>query len=78
MLGARDPLAAIQRVHWRIRSAFLSHQGAADERRQLAAEIGELIRQLVDALVAAGWSEEQARNTDVHEITTSKPAKPRS
>lgn len=78
MLGAPDPLAAVQQVHWTVHVAFLSYQAAAEERRQLAADIGEVIRQFVDALVAAGWSEQQARNANVHELATSKPANQRS
>lgn len=74
VLAAPDPLAAIQRVHWQIHSAFIAYEAAAEERRQLAAEIGELIRQFVDALVAAGWNETQARNANVHELATSQPA----
>ncbi len=70
VLGASDPLAAVQQVHWQVRSAFRDYQTAAEERRQLAAEIGELIRQLVDALVTVGWTEEQARNANVNELAT--------
>jgi hypothetical protein len=29
-LGALDPLAAVQQVHWTIRSAFIAHQAAAE------------------------------------------------
>ena len=74
VLGARDPLAAVQQVHWQIHRAFIAYQTVAEERRQLAAEIGELIRQFVDALVAVGWSEEQARTTNVRELASNKPA----
>jgi hypothetical protein len=72
VLGGRDPLAAIQQVHWQIHRAFSAYQTVAEERRQLAAEIGELIRQLVDLLVAVGWSEEQARNTNVRELASNR------
>ena len=68
VLGAPDPLAAVQQVQGSIRKAFIDYQSAAEERRQLAAEVGELIREFVDALVAAGWSEDQARNASVHEL----------
>jgi len=68
VLGAPDPLAAVQQVHWSIRTAFIDYQAAAEERRQLAAETGERIRQLIDALVAAGWTEEQAREANVHQL----------
>jgi hypothetical protein len=74
VLGARDPLAAVQQVHWQIHRAFIAYQTVAEERRQLAADIGELIRQFVDALLDAGWSEEQARNTSVRELASNKRA----
>jgi hypothetical protein len=48
--------------------AFIEYQAAAERRRQLAAEVGETIRQFVDQLLAAGWSEEQARDANVHEL----------
>jgi hypothetical protein len=74
VLGAPDPLTAIQQVHRQIHRAFIAYQTVAEERRQLAAEIGELVRQLVDALLTAGWTEEQARTTNIHELATHKPA----
>ncbi len=43
-LVAPGPLAAVQQAHWAIRSAFLACQAAREERRQLAAEVGETIR----------------------------------
>jgi hypothetical protein len=74
VLGARDPLAAVQQIHWQIHRAFIAYQTVAEERRQVAAEIGELIRQFVDALVAVGWSEEQARSTKVRELASNRRA----
>ena len=68
VLGAPDPLAAAQQVHWSIHRAFIDYQTAAEERRSLAADTGETIREFVDALVAAGWTEQQARNADVHQL----------
>ena len=68
VLGAPDPLATIQRVHWQIHRAFHDYQAAAEERRQLAAEVGERIRELVDVLTAAGWTEDEARDADVHQL----------
>ncbi len=68
VLGSKDLLAAIQEVHWQIHDAHNDYQTAAEARRQLAADIGELIRQLVDELVAAGWSEQEARDANVHEL----------
>jgi hypothetical protein len=61
-------LGALQQAHWTIHRAFHDYQTAAEERRHLAADIGEVIRQFVDVLVAAGWSEERARGANVHEL----------
>ena len=72
VLGAPDPLAAIQQVHWTVREAFVDYQSAAEERRQLAADIGELLRQFVEELVAAGWSQEQARDANVPRARSNK------
>jgi hypothetical protein len=78
VLGAPDPLAAAQQVQWRIGRAFRDYQTAAEERRQLASDTGETIRQFVDALAATGWSEQQARNANVHQLAMNKPATQRS
>jgi hypothetical protein len=77
VLGAPDPLRAVQQVQWSIHKAFIDYQTAAEERRRLAADTGELIGRFVDALVAAGWSGEQARDANVHELASGKPATPR-
>ena len=74
MLGAPDPLAAIQQVHWQIHRAFIAYQTVAEERRQLAADTGELIHQLVHSLLAVGWTEEQARTTNVRELASDNRA----
>ena len=68
VLGAPDPVAALQQVHHSTRTAFTDYQTAAEQRRQLAADVGETIRQFVDALIAAGWSEQQARDANVHQL----------
>jgi len=44
------------------------YQRISEDRRHLAAEIGELIAGLVSELVAAGWSEDEARNADVGQL----------
>jgi hypothetical protein len=74
VLGAPDMSAAVQRVHWQIHRAFSRYQTVAEQRRQLTAEIGELVRQFVDALFAAGWREQEARNANVHELAINTPA----
>jgi len=40
-----------------------------------AAIYGELIAGLVDQLVAAGWTEEEARTADVHQLATAAGAR---
>jgi len=61
-------LAVAQEVHWTIQRALVDLQRASEERRQLAADVGELTRQLIDTLAAAGYNEQQARNTNVHQL----------
>jgi hypothetical protein len=57
-------------VHWTIQHAFIDCQTAAERRRQLAAEIGELAGELIGTLVAAGCSERDAREATVQELTS--------
>lgn len=61
-------LTALQDAHWQVRRGFCEYQSACEERRQLAAGVGETIREFVDVLVSAGWSEDEARNANVHEL----------
>jgi hypothetical protein len=61
-------LGDLQEVHWAIHRAFSEHQQLSEDRRHLAAEIGELIAAFVAELIAAGWSEERARAADVHQL----------
>jgi hypothetical protein len=64
-------LRALQEAHWAIGRAFHAYQNASEERRQLAADVGELTREFVGALTQAGWTEDQARNADVHQLAGS-------
>jgi hypothetical protein len=48
-----------------VRRAFMDYQHAAEDRRALGADVGEAVMRLVDAMTAAGFTEEQARNADV-------------
>jgi len=61
-------LSELQEVHWTIHRAFCEYQQLAEDRRHLAAEIGELIATFVSELAEAGWTEEQARQADVHQL----------
>jgi hypothetical protein len=65
VLGASDPLQAIQQIHWQIHKAHCDYQRVAEDRRRLAADIGEIIRTLLDELMAAGWSETEARDASI-------------
>ncbi len=68
VLESSDPLGELQKAHWAIHRAFSDYQQISEDRRHLAAEIGELIAGLVAELVAVGWSEDQARNADVRQL----------
>jgi hypothetical protein len=61
-------LREAQDAHWTIHRAFLRYQTAAERRGQLAAEIGELAGELIATLVAAGWSEQDAREANVKKL----------
>jgi hypothetical protein len=61
-------LAVVQEIRWAIHRAFVDYRTASEERRQLAATVGELTRELVEVLTDAGWSEHDARNANVHEL----------
>jgi len=61
-------LGVLERVHMTIGGAFIDYQGACEERRRLAVDVGELSEQLIEVLCAAGWSEEAARSADVHAL----------
>jgi hypothetical protein len=64
------PMLELGAVHWQIHGAFCDYQHAAEQRRQLAASVGELAVRLCDLLTAAGWSIEQARAANVHHLAT--------
>ena len=67
-------LDALQHLHWTIHRAFCRYEYACEERRQLAVEVGELSHQLTDALCAAGWSMEAARQANVHQLARAAAA----
>jgi len=62
-------LHALQQIRWTIHRAFCEFDSASEERRQLAVEVGELSRQLTEALMSAGWSADDAQNANVHELS---------
>lgn len=63
-----DPTADRLVIHEQIRRAFCAHQHAAEQRRQLAVDVGELSQQLTDTLTGAGRTREQARAANVHQL----------
>ncbi len=78
VLDAPDPMRAVQHVHWSIHEAFTSYQSAAERRRQLAAEIGELAGDLITTLLGAGWSEHDARGASVRDLAITRTCAHRS
>jgi hypothetical protein len=64
------PVLDLGPVHGQIHSAFCDYQHAAEQRRQLAVDVGELAAQLTDLLTAAGWTAGQARAANVHQLAT--------
>ena len=71
LLGANDQVKAVtagsagRELADTIRRAFATYQHAAEDRRRVGADVGEAVVRLVDAMTAAGYSEQQARNADV-------------
>ncbi|MGP0033095.1 MAG: hypothetical protein ACLP4R_00710 [Solirubrobacteraceae bacterium] len=63
-----DPPTDPHGVHLTIHRAFCAYQSACEQRRQLAVDVGELSARLTDALTAAGYSTEQARSANVHQL----------
>jgi hypothetical protein len=55
-------------LHSQIQRSFCTYQNAAEQRRQLAIDVGEIAQQLTDALTAAGWTAQQARRVNVHQL----------
>jgi hypothetical protein len=53
-----------------VQQAFLEYSFAAEKRRQVAADVGEATVRRIDAMKAAGFSEQQARNADVWALRT--------
>ena len=78
VLDSPDPLRAVQHVHWSIHKAFTSYQSAAERRRHLAAEIGELASDLITTLLGAGWSEHDAREARVDDLAITRTCAGRS
>jgi len=68
-------LGELRAAHWTIHRVFCEYQQLSEDRRHLAGEIGELIAAFVAELVAAGWSEQEARQADVHQLAAAVSAR---
>ena len=62
-------LCVLQEIHWQLHRSFCQYQSVCEQRRQLAFDVGETAQRLTDALCATGWSEQDARNADVHQLS---------
>lgn len=68
VLDAESPVTALGEVALRIRRALADYQHAAEQRREVGADVGEATVRLVDALIIAGLSDAQARRADVRAL----------
>ena len=72
MDGARDAesavLEALGQIHWSIHRGFCDYQSGCEERRQLAVDVGEITAKFIEVLCGAGFSEDDARKANVHEL----------
>jgi hypothetical protein len=72
MDGAADGetvvLGALGRIHWAIHRGFCDYRSACEERRQLAIDAGEVTAKFIEVLCGAGFSEDDARKANVHEL----------
>lgn len=64
-------LGVLQQIHWSIHRGFCEYRSACEERRQLAVDVGEITARFVEALCGAGFSEDEARKANVHELARS-------
>lgn len=65
VLAADQPVAALERAAYEIRSGFVDYQRFADERRMVAADAGEATVRLERAITAAGRDDLDASTIDV-------------
>ena len=76
--GEAAVLAVLQQIHWSIHRGFCDYRSACEERRQLAVDVGEVTARFIEALCGAGFSEDEARAANVHQLARSgEPVKDR-
>lgn len=68
VLLADSPVRALEDVARDARTALHDYMRISDDRRVLAADVGELTARLIEALTTAGLSEEQARHANVDHL----------
>jgi hypothetical protein len=61
-------LAVLQEIHWSIHRGFCDYRSACEERRQLAVDVGEVTARFIEVLCGAGFSEDEVRAANVHEL----------
>ena len=61
-------VGALGQIHWSIHRGFCEYQSACEERRQLAVDVGEITAKFIEVLCGAGFSEDDARAANVHEL----------
>jgi hypothetical protein len=72
VLADEQPIAALERVAYEIRSAFHDYQRIADDRRVLGVDIGEVHARMAAVLQAAGCSADEARRADVDALAAGR------
>ncbi len=68
VLAGDQPVAELEKAAAAIRHALHDYQETADSRRQLAFDVGEANAQLITAMTAAGFSEDEARDADIQSL----------
>src|SRR5450432_1307367 len=61
-------LAVLGQIHWSIHRGFCEYRSACEERRQLAVDVGEITARFIEVLCGAGFSEDEARAANVHQL----------
>jgi hypothetical protein len=72
--GEAAVLAVLEQIHWSIHRGFCDYRAACEERRQLAVDVGEITAKFIEVLCGAGFSENEARAANVHQLA--RPGEP--
>src|ERR1019366_192893 len=66
--GEAAVLAVLEQIHWSIHRGFCDYRAACEERRQLDVDVGEITAKFIEVLCGAGFSENEARAANVHQL----------